>query len=63
MEKEFLTRGSSGSNVQLDESKVTHESDVGGDFTIPSLNVVASRSRTPEPSSHGDENMVQDVSL
>jgi hypothetical protein len=35
LEKEFLARGSSGSNVQLEEIQITHESDVGGDFTIP----------------------------
>jgi hypothetical protein len=62
LEKEFLTRESSGSNVQLEEIQVTHESDVGGDFIIPSMDAEASGSRTPEPSSHGDENMVQDAS-
>jgi hypothetical protein len=62
LEKEFLIRGSSESNVQLEEIQVTHESDVGGDFTIPSMDAEASGSRTPEPSSHGDENMVQDAS-
>jgi hypothetical protein len=61
LEKEFLTRGSIESNVQLEEIQITYESDVGGDFTIPSMDAEASESRTPEPSSHGDENMVQDV--
>jgi hypothetical protein len=50
------------SNVQLEEIQITHESDVGGDFTIPSMDTEASESRTPESSSHGDENMVKDVS-
>jgi hypothetical protein len=61
LEKEFLVRESSGSNVQLEEIQVIHESDVGGDFTILSMDVEAHGSRTPEPSSHGDENMVQDA--
>jgi hypothetical protein len=61
LEKEFLTRGSSGSNVQLEEIQVTHESDVGGDFTIPYMDVETSGSMTLEPRSHGDENMVQDA--
>jgi hypothetical protein len=61
LEKEFLTRGSRWSNVQLEEIQVTHESDVGGDFTILSMDAEASGSMTPEPSSHGDENMIQDV--
>jgi hypothetical protein len=61
LEKEFLAR-ESRSNVQLEEIQITHESDVGGDFTIPSMDAKASGSKTPEPSSHGDENMVQDAS-
>jgi hypothetical protein len=59
--RRFFTRGSSESNVQLEEIQVTHESDVGGDFTIPSMDAEASESRTLEPNSHGDENMVLDV--
>jgi hypothetical protein len=39
LEKEFLARGSSESNVQLEEIQITHESDVRGDFTIPSMRV------------------------
>jgi hypothetical protein len=61
LKKEFLTRRSSGSNVQLEEIQITHESDIGGDFTIPSMDVEASGSRTSELSSHGDENVVQDT--
>jgi hypothetical protein len=61
LQKEFLTRGSSGSNVQLEEIQITHESDVGGDFTIPSMDAEASGSRTSELSSHGDDNVVQDT--
>jgi hypothetical protein len=61
LEKEFLVRGSSGSNVQLEEIQITHESDVGGDFTIFSMDAEASGSRTPEPSSHGDDDIVQDA--
>jgi hypothetical protein len=61
LEKEFLARGSNESNVQLEEIQVTHESDIGGDFTIPSMDAEANVSRTLEPSSHGDENMVQDT--
>jgi hypothetical protein len=55
LEKEFLARESSRSNVQLEEIQVTHESDVGGDFIVPSMDAEANGSRTPEPSSHGDE--------
>jgi hypothetical protein len=47
--------------VQLQEIQITHESDVGGDFTIPSMDAEASGSRTVELSSHGDENVVQDT--
>jgi hypothetical protein len=61
LEKEFLARGSSRSNVQLEEIQVTHESDVGGDFTIPSMDAETSGSKTSELSSHGDENVVQDT--
>jgi Reverse transcriptase (RNA-dependent DNA polymerase) len=61
LEKEFLVRGSSESNVQLEEIQITHESDVSGDFTIPSMDAEASESRTSELSSHGDENVVQDT--
>jgi hypothetical protein len=61
LEKEFLARGSSGSNAQLEEIQITHESDVGGDFTIPSMDAESSGSRTSELSSHGDENVVQDT--
>jgi hypothetical protein len=61
LKKEFLARGSSESNVQLEEIQVTHESDNGGDFIIPSMDAEASESRTPELSSHGDENMAQDA--
>jgi hypothetical protein len=62
LEKEFLTRGSSESNMQLEEIQVTHESDVSGDLTIFSMDTEANGGRTLEPSSHGDENMVLDVS-
>jgi GAG-pre-integrase domain len=62
LEKEFLARGSSGSNVQLEEIQITHESDIDGDFTIPSMDVKASGSWTSKLSSHGDENVVQDTS-
>jgi hypothetical protein len=61
LEKEFLTRGSSESNVQLEEIQITHESDVSGDFTIPSMDAEASGSRTSELSSQGDENVVEDT--
>jgi hypothetical protein len=47
--------------VQLEEVQITHESDVGGDFTIPSMDAEASGSRTSELSSHSDENVVQDT--
>jgi predicted nucleotidyltransferase len=47
--------------VQLEEIQITHESDVGGDFTIPYMDADASGSRTSELSSHGDENVVQDT--
>jgi hypothetical protein len=61
LDKEFLARGSSGSDVRLEEIQVTHESDVGRDFTIPSMVAETSGSRTPELSSHGDKDMVQDA--
>jgi hypothetical protein len=63
LEKEFLAKGSSGSNVQLEEIQITHESDVDGDFTISSMDNEASESRISELSSHGDENVVQDTPL
>jgi hypothetical protein len=58
LEKEFLARECSGSNVQLEEIQVTHESDVSGDFIIPSMDAEVSENRTPGPSSHVDEDMV-----
>jgi Integrase core domain len=61
LEKEFLTRGSSESNVQLKEIRITHESDVGGDFTIHSMDAEASGSRTSKLSSHDDDKVVQDT--
>jgi Reverse transcriptase (RNA-dependent DNA polymerase) len=47
--------------VQLEEIQITHESDVGGDFTIPSMDAEASGSRTSKLSSHDDEKVVQDM--
>jgi hypothetical protein len=47
--------------VQLEEIQVTHESDVGGDFIITFMDAEASGSRTPKPSSRGNEDMVQDA--
>jgi hypothetical protein len=61
LKKEFLVRGSSGSNVQLEEIQITHESDVGGDFTIPFMDAESSGSRTSKLSSHDDEKVVQDT--
>jgi hypothetical protein len=43
--------------------QITHESDAGGDFTIPSMDAEPSGSKTSELSSHGDENVVQDTPL
>jgi hypothetical protein len=47
--------------VWLEEIQVTYESDVGEDFTIPSMDADISRSRIPDASSHDDEDMVQDA--